>query len=101
VPPEIPTGGAANVLVREFKDDIREIKRDQKIDFRIVIGMFATGFVIIAGMLVFGYFRVDDRVIKLEDRVNGLNTTLVRIETKLEDLLARMPPAQTAPPHRP
>jgi hypothetical protein len=95
-------GGSAHVLIREFRDDIREIKHDQKTDFRIIIGMFGAGFIAVAGMLIFGYFRVDDRIIKLEDRVNALSTTLVRIDTKLEDLLARIPPTQTpAPAHRP
>lgn len=100
VTPDISGGGPATVIVREFRDDIREIKRDQKADFRIVISMFGAGVVVVVGMLIYGYFRIDDRITKLEDRVNGMGTTLTRIDTKLEDLLARIPPAQSPLPHK-
>jgi hypothetical protein len=62
--------------------------------------MVVTAFLILSGMLIFGYFKLDDRIVKLEDRVNGFSNTLVRIDTKLEDLLARIPPVQTPPPQR-
>jgi hypothetical protein len=100
-PPDISGGSATNVIVREFRDDIREIKRDQKTDFRILTGIFGTGVVVIGGMLFYAYFRIDDKITKLEDRVSVLTTTVTRIDTKLEDLLARIPPAQTPVPHRP
>jgi hypothetical protein len=100
VMPDI-SGGAANVVVREFRDDIREIKRDQKADFRIVAGMLVAGVIIVVGMMLYAYFRIDDRITKLEDKVNVMSTTLTRVDTKLEDLLARMPPVQTPPPRRP
>ena len=103
VTPDISAGAAhTRLVVQEIKDDIREIKRDQKVDFqKITAGMIIAGFLILGGMLFFGYFRLDDRITRLEERVNGLSTTLVRIDTKLEDLLARIPPAQVPPPHRP
>lgn len=101
VPPDISSGSAhARAVVQEVKDDIREIKKDQKVDFRIVLGIFGAGFVILGTMLIVGYFRLDDRITKLDDKISSLSTTLVRIDTKLEDLLARIPPTQTAP-HRP
>jgi hypothetical protein len=100
VTPDISSGGASHIVVREFAEDIREIKRDQKNDFRIVISMFGAGIVVVVGMLIVGYFRIDDRITKLEDRVNTMDTTLTRIDTKLEDLLARIPPAQSPVPHR-
>jgi hypothetical protein len=100
VPPDISGIGAPHVVVRAFADDIREIKRDQKADFRIVIGMFGAGFVAVAGMLIYGYFRIDDRITKLEDKVDVLGTTLTRVDTKLGDLLERIPPIQSPAPHR-
>jgi len=89
---------AVEDAVDEIKDNIREIKADQKTDFRIIIGMFSAGFLIVGGMLIFGYFRLDDRIGRSDDKINSLTSTTVRIETKLEDLLARIPPAQTPIP---
>ena len=101
VPPDITAGAAhARVIVEEVKDDIRDIKRDQRVDFRIVLAMFGAGFVVLGGMLVFGYFRLDDKIGHLEDKVNVLSTGIARIDTKLEDLLAPIPPTQTPPPAR-
>jgi len=49
-------------------------------------------------MLVFGYFRLDDRISKTEDKINALTVTLTRVETKLGDLLERIPPVQAPAP---
>jgi archaellum component FlaC len=101
VPPDISSGAAhTRIVVQEIKDDIRDIKKDQKTDFRSIGGMVIAGFLILGSMLMFGFFRIDDRITKLDDKVNGLSTTLTRIDTKLEDLLARIPPTSTPVPQR-
>jgi hypothetical protein len=101
VPPDISAGAAhTRIVAQEFRDDIKDIKSEQKSDFRIVLAMFGAGFVILGGMLFVGYFRLDDRMGRLEDKVNATTSALVRIDTKLEDLLARIPPTQTPAPAR-
>lgn len=69
--------GARSVL-----DDHR---RDVKSDFRWTWSGLAAAAVLLVGALIFAYFR-------LEDRQVALGTSLARVETKLDDLLQRLPP---------
>ena len=49
-------------------------------------------------MVIGGYFILDGKLDKLGEKLDKLSTTVTRADTKLEDLLARIPPAQTPPP---
>ena len=54
------------------------------------IYLFGGGFVLLAGMFITGYIR-------LSDRIETLEKSSVRVEQKLDDLIARIPPVQTTP----
>jgi hypothetical protein len=104
VPPPPAAFGQARVIidaivdelkqdVREIRQDVREIKGYRHTDFLIYASMFAAGFIALAGMFIVGY-------LKLDDRIRVLNNTSIRVDTKLEDLLQRIPPVPTPPPRR-
>lgn len=84
--------------VGEIKDDIREIKNHRHTDFVHVMQMLGAGFLVLAGMLISGYFILDAKLEKLSSKVDALTATIIRADTKLEDLLARIPPARASPP---
>jgi hypothetical protein len=84
---------AVKDTVADLKADIHDIKGHRVSDLRWHIGIFGAGFLVLAGMLITGYF-------KLEDRVSALSTASTRVETKLDDLLARIPPVQTPVPSK-
>lgn len=108
----LPTGaGHTQAIVKSLEGDISEIKtsinaiRDNRhTDFVYFISIFAAGFLIMAGLFGFGFFRLDDKFEKLADKLNDkiekLSTAGIRSETKLEDLLQRIPPAITPAPKR-
>jgi hypothetical protein len=97
----LPTGaGHTQAVVKslegsitDIKTDIRELKNNRHSDFVYLITVFAGGFIILAGLLGFGYFRLDDRIEKL-------TATSIRVETKLEDLLLRIPATVAPTPKR-
>jgi hypothetical protein len=84
----------------EIKTDIKEIKAHRHSGFVWVITVFAAGFVALAGLFGFGYFRIDDRFERLTDKIDKLTASSIRSDTKLEDLLQRIPPAITPAPER-
>jgi hypothetical protein len=81
---------AIDVSTRELKDDVKDIKSHRHSDFVYMISVFSLGFILLAGMFIFGYFRLDDRIVEL-------TKSSVRVETKLEDLLQRVPPILLPP----
>jgi len=112
------TGDAAYARVRvqavedsvgEIKSDIRDIKDHRHPDFVHLLQIFGGGFVLLASMLIGAYFiidskfdkvgvkfdKVDEKFEKLNDRIDKLSTTSTRVDVKLEDLLARIPPVPT------
>ena len=80
--------------VRHLQSDLNALKADAKSDFRWLITIFGAGFLLLAGFIIYGYFRLDDRLSKVE----SIGT---RIDTKLEDLLLRIPPVVTPPSAQP
>jgi hypothetical protein len=85
---------AVKASVSELRQDVKDIKNYRYTDLLLHIGAFAGGIVLVVGMMVAAYF-------KLEDKISAVSTSNTRMETKLEDLLARIPPVQTPPPRRP
>lgn len=100
-PPDIAAGaGQLRLIVGELKDDIRDIKSHRHSDFVFHVTVLAGGFLLLAGMLIFGYFRLDDRITKSDDKINSLTNQVTRTNTQLEDLLERIPPVQTPVPQK-
>jgi hypothetical protein len=93
-PPEIAGAAQTRLLikaiedtVKDLKDDVRDIKSHRHSDLILHLSVFVAGFLVLGGMLIAGYFRLDDRIDKLTE-------TSIRVDTKLEDLLQRLPPVQ-------
>jgi hypothetical protein len=107
VPPDLSANaGQARLVVNledsigEIKTDIKEIKSHRHSDFVWLVTVFAAGFLLLAGLFGFGYFRVDDKFERLTDKLDKLTASSIRADTKLEDLLQRIPPAVTPAPKR-
>jgi hypothetical protein len=110
VPPDMSLGAGhirlvINALegsIHEIKGDVRDIKKQLHSDFVVTMYVFATGFILLAGMLIFGYFRLDDKIEgkmkDIDNRVDTMVITTTKIDTKLDDLLQRIPPTQTPIP---
>jgi hypothetical protein len=72
--------------INEIKYDVKDVKAHRLIDF-----LWHAGALIAFGTFVIAlYFWLDDKV-------SAISTTSARLETKLEDLLERLPPVPTPP----
>ena len=87
VTPDAASGGQTRLLYETFKEtlselktDVREIRGHRVPDLVLLCSAVVGTFVILGGMLIFGYF-------KLEAKIDDLSTSLTRIETKLDDAL--------------
>lgn len=78
--------------LEQLQQDVRKLNSERLSNFLWYIGIFCAGFVLLATMLIFGYLRLDDKV-------SSLTQTSIRVDTKLEDLLQRIPPITQAPKH--
>jgi hypothetical protein len=103
VAPDLGGSGQTRLIIQaieptitELRNEMRDIRKSASTDFRWIIG----GFIIVGGMLIAGYFRLDDRISKLEEKFSTITNQTTRIDTKLEDLLQRIPPIPTPPPRR-
>jgi hypothetical protein len=101
-PPSLPASGQTRLLIQaieptisDIRGEMRGLRDSAKTDFKWLIG----GFILIGGMVIAAYFRIDDRIAKLEDKFHILSISSAKIETKLDDLLQRIPPV-VAPPVR-
>lgn len=108
VPPDLSANaGQARLVVKaledsigEIKTDIKDIKSHRHSDFVWLITVFAAGFLMLAGLFWNGYSRIDDKFERLADKIDKLTASSIRSDTKLEDLLQRIPPAVTPSPKR-
>jgi hypothetical protein len=85
---------AVKASVATLEGDVKAIRDYRYTDLLLHIGAFAGGIIIVVTMMVTAYFRLDDKI-------TALSTSNTRIETKLEDLLARIPPVAAPVPRRP
>ena len=115
-PPSVSTNAAqTGTLVRavqdalrestaDFRRDISEIRGHSRGDFYRLLYIFGAGFVALAIVFGWGYSRLEDRFTavstKIEDKVDSLEKALIKVDTKLDDLLARIPPAVTPAPQK-
>jgi hypothetical protein len=84
---------AVKASVSTLEANVKEIRDYRYTDLWRHLAAFAAGIVLVVGMLITVYF-------KIEDKMQILSTTSTRIETKLDDLIARIPPVQTPAPRR-
>ncbi|MDQ2877615.1 MAG: hypothetical protein M3R41_00875 [Pseudomonadota bacterium] len=79
--------------ISDLKIDVKDIKSDQRTDFRWILGILVTVLIFIVGMLFTVYSNMDDKI-------NGISKENTRIETKLDSLLDRTGPTQAQPPKK-
>lgn len=91
---------AVKEAIAEIRDDVREIKGHRVSDIRWHLAGFAAGFVLLSTMLILGYFRLEDKIGGVSNTVRDVSTSITRIETKLDDLIERIPPIPSPPPRK-
>ena len=79
--------------VTHIKGEVSEVKAHARSDFRFILLIFGGAFIVLGGMILTSYLR-------LEDKAEALVTSTQRVDTKLGDLLSRIPPAPTPPQRR-
>lgn len=97
--------------IGDLRKEIQKIRDDHQRHLLIVLSAFAAGFIALGTMTIGAYrWSHDDlamasvdlgkRADRLDDKVEKEDATLVRVQTQLEDLLARIPPVPTPAPRR-
>lgn len=71
--------------IADLKTDVKDIKNHRFNDLLWHIAGLVGLAVVLGGMMIAAYFRLDDKI-------SSLSTLSTRIETKLDDLAGRMPP---------
>ena len=95
--------------LRDFREDLVEVKTRAHTDFFRTLWVFGVGFVLLAGMVIEAYrwaaddlrlasTRLENRIDKVDDRVVTTGNTLTRVDQKLQDLLDRVPATPTRRP---
>jgi hypothetical protein len=79
--------------IDEIKADIKTIKDHRWTDFMWHIAALVAAFLVVGTMITSTYFR-------LEDKILTLSTSNARLETRLDDLIQRIPPNPTPAPRR-
>lgn len=98
--------------LHDFRGDLTEIKTRAHTDFFRMVWVFGAGFVLLGGMIIQAYrwghddliaavTRLEGRIDKADDRGVTAGNTLSKVDQKLDDLIARVPPAQTSIPRHP
>ncbi len=80
----------------DTREDIRQIRDNLRVDFRILCGALVAGFLILAGSGLFAYNRLDDKIERLGARLVRIETALVAIDAKLDSLAAKPLPKRAA-----
>ena len=98
-PTEIsPNSGPARVIaeaiakdITEIKSGVNDLKNNRRDDFIKLLMIYGAGFVFLAGMIVSSYLLLDNKISSVSDLG-------IRVDTKLEELIKRIPPVQTPVP---
>jgi hypothetical protein len=85
-----PTGDLRGLMVQmaRVEERIATLIKDNdahKKDFRWTWGGLAAAFLVLSGMFIYGYDRLDDKL-------SGSQTTLATLAAKIDDLLQRSAP---------
>lgn len=81
---------AVKESVAELKADVRTIRDHRYTDMMYHLAVLVGAGILLGGMMIAAYF-------KIQDKLDDLSTRSTRVETKLEDLLQRIPPVATSP----
>jgi hypothetical protein len=73
--------------IKHIQSDVNSIKSNAREDHRWLLTVFASGFLLLAGLFIYGYNRLGDKI----DRLEALST---KIDVKMEDFISRTLPAQ-------
>jgi len=84
---------AVKESVADLKSDVKDIKSHRFADLLWHIAGLVGLAIILGGMMSAAYF-------KLEEKISNLSIASTRVETKLDDLIARIPPVPTPPPKK-
>jgi hypothetical protein len=84
---------AVKASIADLASDVKDIRNYRYTDLLLHIGAFAGGIILVVTLVLNVYS-------KLDDKIQTLSTASTRMETKLDDLIARIPPVQTQPPRR-
>ena len=104
VPPTEMGGNAAQTRllinaiesqVADLRSDVKDIKDHRHPDFVWMITVFGGGFLFLLIAFAYGYLNVANKIDTQIAKTAERDVTLARIETKLDDLIARVPPIQT------
>ncbi len=84
---------AIKEAVAELKSDVKDVKDYRHSDFKWYICTFGAGFVALAGLSLYLYSRI-------EDRLSALSTAVTKVEIRLESLQRSASPEPSAAPKK-
>ncbi len=100
VPTDVANAGQTRLLVdaikeavAELKSDVKDVKDYRHSDFKWYICTFGAGFVALAGLSLYLYSRI-------EDRLSALSTAVTKVEIRLESLQRSASPEPSAAPKK-
>jgi hypothetical protein len=80
--------------VEERVNFLIEDNKSHRADFRLTWGALVAGFLVLAGLFLYGYNR-------LADKFEETTKAVTKVDTKIDDLILRLPPAANAPAQKP
>ena len=76
--------------IERTKDAVEKLVDGRASDFKYTVTIYAGGFLLLAGMIIVAYLLLDGKLTSLKE-------SSIRVDTKLEELLKRIPPSPLAP----
>lgn len=112
--PEWSQGAAqAHLIIRALDGHIKQLleeTRSHAADDHVrtesnrLLYIFGAGFIVLGTMIIGSYLllngQISTSVAKMDSKINAVDIAVTRADTKLGDLIARIPPASTPVPRR-